>query len=235
MMIKGRLIYVSDLTPGQKEKMYNLMDEHYNNMTRQVFERDLSEKQYVILLECMTTSGIEGFSTQMTYPFHFEGKEYLILYSGDTIISRSQWGSLELPKAFGELMLSLIKDNTGRKIFWFLITKGVRTYKFMPVFMKDFYPRYDSEPDSELKALTDALATDKFGHLYDSDSGVVRVIGPGHPLKEAYEPETSKRVNPHVSFFYRSNPGYQKGEELACVAELSVHNISPFIRRVLKV
>jgi hypothetical protein len=235
MMIRRKLINVSDLTPGQKDRMFNLMDEYYNNVTRQIFERDLSEKQYVILLECINTSGIEGFSTQMTYPFQFSGKSYLILYSGDTIISRKQWGSLELPKAFGELTLSLIKDHPGKKIFWFLITKGARTYKFLPVFFKEFYPRYDSEPVSELKALTDALAADKFGHCYDSESGVISANGPGQPLKEEYEPEAGKRDNPHVSFFYRSNPDYKKGEELACIAELSVNNISSFIRRVLKV
>ena len=234
-MIRRKLIYVSELTPGQKDSMFNLMYEYYNNVTRKIFERDLSEKQYVILLECMNTSEIEGFSTQMTYPFKFNGKSYFILYSGDTIISRRQWGSFELPKAFGELMLSLINDHPGKKIFWFLITKGARTYKFLPVFFKEFYPRYDREPQFELKALINALAAEKFGPCYDSESGVVRVPGPGQSLKEDYEPETGKRGNPHVNFFYRSNPGYQKGDELACIAELSVNNISSFIRRVLKV
>jgi len=234
-MIRRKLIYVSDLTPEQKERMFNLMCEHYNYMTRQIFERDLGEKKYVILLECLNTSMIEGFSTQMTYPFRFRDKDCLILFSGDTIISRNQWGSLELPKAFGELMLSLIKENPGKRIFWFLITKGARTYKFLPVFFKDFYPRYDRKPELELKSFIDAVAISRFGESYDSESGIVRVDGPAQPLKAEFEPEAGKRVNPHVSFFYHSNPGYQKGDELACIAELSVSNISSFIQRVLKV
>ena len=234
-MIRRKLKYVSDLSPLEKDRMFSLMDEHYCNVTRQIFERDLSEKQYVILLECMDTSEIAGFSTQMTYPFQFCGESCLILYSGDTIISRRQWGSLELPKAFGELMLSLIREHPDKKLFWFLITKGVRTYKFLPVFYKDFYPRYDREPDAELKALADALAADKFGQSYDRESGIVRVNGPGQPLKKEYEPEAGKRGNPHIDFFYLSNPGYRKGDELACIAELSLNNINPFIRRVLKV
>jgi len=186
MMIRRKLISINDLTTGQKDRMFRLMDEHYNNVRRETFERDLREKQYVILLECTETSRIEGFSTQMTYPFNLNGEKYLILYSGDTIISRNQWGSLELPKAFGELMLSLIKGHPEKRIFWFLITKGVRTFRFLPVFLKDFYPRYDSEPESELKVLRDALATDKFGESFDGKSGVVHVQGHAQPLKEEF-------------------------------------------------
>ena len=78
-MIRRKLKYVSDLSPLEKDRMFSLMDEYYYNVTRQIFERDLSEKQYVILLECMNTSEIAGFSTQMTYPFLFSGESYLIL------------------------------------------------------------------------------------------------------------------------------------------------------------
>jgi len=235
MMIRRKLIYVSELTLEQRNRMFSLMDEYYANMTRQIFDRDLEEKEYVILLECVKTFEIEGFSTQMTYQFEHNGESCLILYSGDTIISRKQWGSLELPKAFVELMLSLIKDHPGEKIYWFLISKGARTYKFLPVFFKEFYPRYDREPQIELKALVDALAADRFGSSYDRKSGVIRVNDPGQSLKKEYEPVSSKRINPHVEFFYRSNPGYHKGNELACIAELSVNNLTSFIRRALKV
>jgi hypothetical protein len=93
-------------------------------MTRDGFDADLNEKQWVILLRDDASRAICGFSTQMILDFAVDGAPMHALFSGDTIVERSCWGQTLLAQAWGQLALDLIDRYPAGALLWFLISKG---------------------------------------------------------------------------------------------------------------
>ena len=50
MGLVAQLVDANALTPALREEMFALMDEHYDNVQRETFVADLSEKQWVIVV-----------------------------------------------------------------------------------------------------------------------------------------------------------------------------------------
>ena len=70
-----------------------------NNVDKNIFLKDLKEKDYCIILKD-NTNNIKGFSTQKIMKFNFENEEIYGVFSGDTIIDKENWGNLTLFKVF---------------------------------------------------------------------------------------------------------------------------------------
>src|SRR5689334_14232692 len=96
MRLAARLIEVADLTARQRDAMFALMDRHFANVHRHVFEADLAEKRWVILIRDPATEQLCGFSTQVLLDVVAAGRRRKVLFSGDTIISREHWGDRAL-------------------------------------------------------------------------------------------------------------------------------------------
>jgi hypothetical protein len=234
MRLEGCLVPVRALTGTQRSALYNLMDRHYENVQPAVFSTDLDEKQWVILVRDPATGEVCGFSTQVVLEFEVAGRPVSALFSGDTIVAREHWGDAALAHIWGRLALSLIDRLTGVELYWFLISKGYRTYRFLPVFFREFYPRHDCATPSWAKAVIDALGRSRYPAAYDPAAGVVRAS----PGKDRLRPEVADlpgayRRDPHVQFFLQCNPGHARGDELCCIAPLSRANFTTAAYRVI--
>jgi hypothetical protein len=47
------------------------------------------------------------------------------------------------------------------------------------------------------------------------------------------EIDAQRLADPHVAYFQAANPGHARGDELACLAELALENLTPAGRRML--
>jgi hypothetical protein len=116
-----------------------------------------------------------------------------------------------------------------------LITKGYRTYRFLPVYFREFYPRYDVATPAWETTLMDALGKHKFGPAYDRVSRIVRATPASYRLRNGCDELTTERLaDPHVRFFAARNPGHAAGDELCCLAPLREDNFSPVARRLIR-
>ncbi len=233
MKIKYQIIPIEELKQNTIDKMFQLMEMHYENTFREKFESDLAEKKWVITLVDCSNEELAGFSIQMTFMHPYQSKDALIIFSGDTIIKKEYWGSPGLTIGFCELMLKLIRENSGKQLYWMLISKGIRTYKFLPAFLKEYYPNFEKQTPFEVKELMDSMGLKKFGEQYDITSGVVVASLNSQFLKADFQPKKEK-LQKFEDFFYKINPGFYKGDELLCIAELSLSNLNPYIIRLLK-
>jgi hypothetical protein len=198
--------------------MFQIMLKHYAGVDRAEFEHDMSEKDGAIVM--LDDAGrIQGFSTFLFIQTVYQQDEIVALFSGDTIIDQEHWGSMTLFRTFGKLLFELMDGNPGKKTYWFLITKGYRTYLMLPVFFNKYYPRYDEETPPYEKGLIEHLANTKYNGKYDRQRGIIKADSYYLRDELARIPE-GKQKNPKVRFFIQSNPGYTKGEELACVCEI---------------
>jgi hypothetical protein len=222
------------LTARQRDEMFALMDRHYENVRPTTFAADLAEKQWVILLQDPETAALCGFSTQVLLEVEVQSRPILALFSGDTIVARDRWGDNALSRVWGRLALSLIDTFPTAELYWFLISKGYKTYRFLPLFFREFYPRYDFATSARANEVLDALGRHKFAMAYDCATGVCRA-GPGKDRLRAGVAElTAERLrDPHIRFFAERNPGHARGDELCCLAPLTRANLTPAAYRVI--
>jgi len=233
MKLSARLAATADVSAVQRDALFALMEQHYDNVRRDIFEVDLAEKPQVILI---TEPGgtLCGFSTQMLLDAEIDGRPVKALFSGDTIVHRQHWGDRALAHVWGRLALALIDAHPDTELYWFLISKGYKTYRFLPLFFREFYPRHDLPTPAWARAVIDALALSRYPDDYDARTGVIGTGPWQYRLREGLADVTPERLrDAHVRFFHARNPGHRRGDELCCLAPLTRGNFTPQAYRVI--
>ena len=222
---------VARLTEDDRRAMYALYERYYDSSSWALFARDLAGKDRVVVLRD-ETGALQGFSTLAIYERTFAGAPVRVLFSGDTVVDESHWGQQALAFAWLRLAGALNAERPEVPLYWLLISKGHRTYRYLPVFSRAFHPSPDDAGTGTLSALKDFLARDRFGADYDAATGVVRFPESRGHLRDRYAdvPDAHLRL-PEVAFFLKSNPGYAQGDELVCVCELAADRLQPIARR----
>lgn len=235
MRLRAQVIPIAEVASRRRDEMFALMEQYYAGMKRETFENDLSEKQWVIELIDQGTQELRGFSTQMVIAVEVRGQPIRALFSGDTIVDRGCWGQSVLAQAWGQLALSLIDDNSPRDLFWFLISKGYKTYRYLPVFFREFYPRFDAVTPEWARKTIDVLGVKKYPALYEPWRGIVRAEPSGCRLRRGVAELADARLrDPHIRFFKERNPGHGQGDELCCLAPITRENFSLAAARPLR-
>lgn len=231
--LAGRVVRVGELDPLEREQMHGLLCDYFANTSRERFATDLMEKEWVVLLSD-GDGKLRGFSTLMRLEGVAAGEAYVAFFSGDTIVHRDFQREMILPRLWGRHVFALAEQVRDRRVWWFLISSGYTTYRFLPVFFRTFYPAFDRPFTGEARALLDDVAGRKFPREYDPAAGVIRLLQPS-PVRPGVAELTPERLrDPHVSFFAAANPGWRNGEELACLAEICRANLTPAGARMLR-
>lgn len=208
----GRWVPREDLTGRQCARMLELMQRHFAGVTEDRFLADLAEKTGAVLLEDEARI-VRGFSTLQVYDS--QAVPVRVAYSGDTIVEESARSSPVLARTWIASARELGAD------VWLLITSGFRTYRFLPVFWREFWPRWDA-PATPPRL--EELARERFGNLYSD--GIVRFAHPHRLRATTAEIPSRRRSDPHIAFFAQRNAGWRDGDELVCLCPLAVSNLT---------
>ena len=237
MKLRGELIPVRQISAVERCAMYALMDRYYENVDSDHFSADLSEKQWVIRLSDPATGALCGFSTQMVMRIDGVRGPARVLFSGDTIIDHEHWGDAALSHVWGNLTLSLMDqaEAAGEEMYWFLICKGYKTYRFLPVFFREFYPRHDRPTPPWAADLIGRIGQRKCPDAFEAATGIIRADAGKDRLRAGVADLTPQRLrDPHVAFFAQRNPAHARGDELCCIAPLTRENYAPAAWRVIR-
>lgn len=230
----GEAIPRCQLTDLDAQRMYNLFQDFYQNTTVEIFTRDLNGKDWVILLRDRESKTIQGFSTLACYASLFKENPIGVVYSGDTIIHPAYWRSFELPRVWGRTVLE-VGERLPKPLYWLLISSGYKTYRFLTVFFKEYYPRYDRSTPPETQELIHHLAHERFALDYYPELGIVRFSKGATPLRVGVAEINDVRLkDPHVAFFVAKNPGHTLGDELVCLTHVHPDNFTPAGRRMIR-
>jgi hypothetical protein len=230
MRLTGEIRAVESIHRDHKRQMFDLLSAYFEGADEDVFQKDLAEKQWVILLLDAVDGTVQGFSTQMLIEHTVDGEAVKALFSGDTIINRDYWGEHELARQWLRLVEGLFALYPRSRLYWFLISKGYKTYRFLPVYFKEFYPRYDRDTPEQEQRIMDAFGYLKYPRNYSGKDGLIRFPGEAMRLKDNFAGVDCRRLkDPHIRFFIRRNPGYRQGDELVCLAPLSYDNFKPSV------
>lgn len=233
--LNSQIRRADSLTGEELDRLYGLFTRHYDAVSREQFESDFREKDTVILLRDGAAGLVRGFSTQMVSRASHQDETVRVLFSGDTIIDPAYWGEQELVKAWCRLAGMLHAEEPETPFYWFLICKGYRTYLYLPVFFRDYYPRYDVPTPVQKQSLLDSFATAKFPAYYQPHKGLLEFPASKGQLKTALADIPAGRLkDPRVRFFLDKNPEYASGSELVCMTEISPRNMRGLALRMFQ-
>jgi len=230
--LAAKVIPVTAASPADREAMWNLYRRFYSGTHRDLFDRDLAAKDSLLLLRD-EADAIQGFSTMAVGVTEFEGRTIRYVFSGDTIIDRDYWGTQALAFSWLRYVGELKREQPELPLFWFLIVKGHRTFRYLPTFAREFWPHWERGAPDSIAALMRKLAEERFGDAFDAQSGLIRYPeSHGHLTEDCAEANEREAAREDVSFFLRRNPGYRSGHELVCLCELARENLRPLARRL---
>ena len=226
------LVPRESLSISQRDEMFALLATHFEGVTREQFESDLAEKNWIV--EIRRDDRLLGFSTLLVRQAQHGGRAITVVYSGDTIVAPEAWGSPALARAWIAAVNELRAPFPGRPCYWLLLTSGFRTYRFLPVFWREFHPRHDREFPAGLQRLLSELARTQYGSNYQAATGLVRFPHPQGLRGRFGMVPPGRLADPHVAFFLARNPGHANGDELACLTEITDTNLTRAGRRMLQ-
>jgi len=141
------------------------------------------------------------------------------------IIEEMYWGKTSLQMMFTQFVLIQKLKNMNQPLYWFLISKGYKTYLLLANNFLNHYPRYEKETSLFYKTKMDLFYSQLFGSCYNSETGHVRFNHLSTRLKSGVASITEHdRKYPRIAFFEKSNPHWASGTELACIGEVTILN-----------
>jgi hypothetical protein len=231
------VITVASLTARERSDMFALLQTCYTNVTAAQFNRDLDEKEWVMLARELDGEGVRGFSTLRTIRVTVDDQPVVAFYSGDTIARPETHGStatfagarLVIRKMFYERSRS---HSAGERFVWFTINSTVKGYRLTSMIFREFVPT----PGRPLSAADTRLIAElcRLKRLdFNPATGIVRLENPTMPLESFARGEPNRQDDPYTQFFLAANPGADKGERIASLIELTPENLTPVGHRMV--
>ncbi|MES2887520.1 MAG: hypothetical protein V4739_05850 [Pseudomonadota bacterium] len=204
--------------------MFALFDRCYSGGSPALFAADLARKSHVI--ELREGGLLQGFSTIEVFDVEADAGAARGVFSGDTIVHHDHWGTNVLAQAFCAFAGTLKRQRPAQPLYWLLISKGQRTYRYLSLFARDYFPHPERTTPAPVQTLMGAVARERFGAFYDPAAGVLRMRGQGTRLRPQWAAIRPPLQNkPEVAYFLQRNPGHLEGDELVCWCELSEANL----------
>lgn len=223
---------VAELSAPERAEMLALMRRCYEGVEADAFAADLAAKTRIVTV-ADATGRLRGFSTLAIFAFDGPDGPARAIFSGDTVIAPEAWGSPAFSYAWVR-EAARISRLAPSPLYWLLIVKGHRTFRFLPTFTRRFAPHWRGD-DPELVALRDRLARARFGPAFDPATGLLRRRAPRERLApDLAEPSPREAARADVGFFLARNPGYRDGDELVCLCPLAPDNLRPTTRRLFE-
>jgi hypothetical protein len=230
---------VAALRPDEVEALWRIYAASYRHVDRPTFAMDLAEKELVFVGRDSATDEIVGFSTAVFYPHSYRGRVVDVYFSGDTMIRPEYWGQTALQACVLRTLVARRLRHPGRRLYWFLICSGYRTYLTMARNVPEHWPHFRRPTPGWERGLIDSLGRARFGAHWRPERGVIATGGHQVVLRSEVAPFTAEvRRIPEVEFFTRANPGYARGDELAMIGRIDLrlvlHVLAKWARRALR-
>lgn len=221
-ILKSAKIYtryqtLEHITVQDIRDMFKVFCRYYENTSLEQFVADLGRKSGAFIIRRKVDNAIVGFSTMGIYHMEVDGKKIRGIFSGDTILEKEYWGNRAMNAAFVKRLLwEAIKDPFTPQ-YWFLISKGYKTFLLLTRNFPDYYPHPEHE-NEHMKHIVQAYC-DKLFPGYLNKDAMVLDFGDGYNcLKNNVTPiSKEQREEADIAFFEQRNPDWERGTELPCV------------------
>jgi len=231
--LTSQVLARGNLDSQTTQQMFAIYSENFDQPKMNIFERDLNGKDWIILL-LDDQNRVQGFSTLALYETEYASQKISVVYSGDTVIRPEYWGTPQLPSTWIKTVLEK-SESMQQPLYWLLISSGYKTYRFLSIFYKTFYPHYACQTPPHIHSLMGYLAKERFADDYLPQLGIVRFKSGATPLKKGVAEITNERLHdPNVTYYIKINPHHDQGDELVCITQIHPDNFTPAGRRMAR-
>jgi hypothetical protein len=214
------------------QEMFSLFSSYYREIQLSSFSKDILSKDWVMLFKDVQNLQIQGFTSLRIIEHCYLSQKMTVIYSGDTVIHQPYRNSRIFAKSWIKTVWNLAR-NKPQPCYWLLLTSGYKTYRFLPVYLKCFFPCYNQPTPPDTLHLMNNIADHLFGNQFTSATGIVCLHEGATPLKNSPGQTSKMRAqDPHIQFFETKNPGHVNGDELVCLADLSDDNLTAIGKRM---
>ena len=232
---QSRVVNVGNLSERDYAQMFKIICEHFNNIEKNVFESDLREKNWVILVED-NDGNIQGFSTLQLMTLHHDGGRVHAFFSGDTVLSQAVMGDASWIPVWTRYVFAEAAKLAPDKCYWLLLTATHKTYRILPSCFKEFIPRPSQSAEPLLKVVMEKFVRLKFPHEFVEETGLV-VLSKSIPYRHSSVVEREADSSEHhdaTRYFKQVNPDFLRGDFLCCLTEILPSNMTSLGLRILK-
>jgi len=221
--MSANTVPVSTLIQSEIEELFELYSVYYENLNKEQFIIDLKNKTSVILMK-NRKGEVKGFSTLTNFRLLNHPDKPYCLYSGDTIIHEDYWGTSALTMEFLKNILIEKIKHPFSNVWWFLISKGYKTYLLLANNFHEYYPRVGVKTPKEKMDIIECLSEMVYPNHFNRETGLITFEDSKHEkLKVFVAPITDQMCdkNIKIKFFQDANPNWERGDELACIGKVS--------------
>lgn len=115
---------LNNITVQDIRDMFKVFCRYYDNVALDQFVTDLGKK-----------TGAFG-----VYRMQVDGQEIKGVFSGDTVLEKEHWGHRAINAAFVKRVLWEAIKNPMTPQYWFLISKGYKTFLLLSRNFPEYYP-----------------------------------------------------------------------------------------------
>lgn len=233
--LSARTVLINELSSEFKQKMFRLFETYYENVNKEKFYNDLNAKEKSIILEDKDRI-LRGFSTITEIQIQIQNKTFYGVFSGDTVIDCNFWGGTALTMEFFKNVLRVKMKHPTSEVYWFLISKGFKTYLLLANNFKNYYPRFNKETPKKHKEIIEHFAIDLYGDQYQKNKLIIKASKGYDRLKYSVAPISKVMLesNPKIAFFQKMNPNWAKGDELCCIGRIDFGLVTQYLSRTFK-
>ena len=187
-MVFCKLLSLEDIKKNNYliDDFYKLMEMHYENIKMEKFLADLNEKDEVFVI--YEDSLVRGFSTIKKIKLEIDSDVIIGIFSGDTIIEKGYSWGMEFQKEWIKYCLKECEKNKQNNIktYWFLISKGIKTYMYLPLYFNKFYPNKNGKSTEIEIKIIDKYATLLYEDRYIKEKGIIKSTKKKIKIKEEF-------------------------------------------------
>jgi hypothetical protein len=222
MSLKSSCPNVKKISLFDIQAMYQLYERYYDIVSFEEFVSDLSKKQAAILVRESDSNKIVGFSTIMDLEIEYEGKKINGLFSGDTIMEREYWGNTALHQQFLKYVVRRKIESPTHEFYWFLISKGYKTYLLMANNFQEYFPRVEQETPSKEQKIIQLFSEKLYPESFDPEKKLIVFPYNSVRLKGGVAPINDDLLSvDKIKFFQDRNPTWRTGTELPCIGKIT--------------
>ncbi len=215
--------YLKNITVNDIKQMYDLYAAYYENTSLDIFLNDLSKKTGAIMVVRKADGKVVGFSTQQVLELDIHGKKVRGVFSGDTIVEPRYWGNNKLGVVFYRFLIREKFRRPWVPFYWFLISKGYKTYMLMVNNCYKYYPNVAGNKADHIE-ITKAYCNQLFPEYFDDKSMLLDFGEQYVRLKETVAEITPElaAANEHIAYFEKMNPSWRRGTEMPCLGSIDM-------------
>ncbi len=216
---------LKDITVKDIRDMFRVFSRYYEYTSMEQFVSDLSKKSGAFLIRRKSDHAIVGFSTLGVYHMEVDGQKIKGIFSGDTILEAEYWGTRAMNFAFVRRVLIESLKNPLTPQYWFLISKGYKTFLLLTRNFPDYYPHPEHD-NPHMKHIVETYCDTLFPGFLNRDKMVLD-FGEGYNcLKNDVTPiSAEQRKQADIAFFEQCNPEWERGCELPCLARADLRTV----------